>query len=378
MDSKYRFGIEEEYFLADASSRGTPASGAAKAFHVAANDRLPGSGREVLQSQVEVSTSPGTDFAEAHDRLSFLRSELAGIGRENGLLVFASGTHPLAAWPEQEHSEGERYDRMVADYGILATRNMVCALHVHVEVPDPRHRADLMRRMVPYVPMFLALSVSSPFWEGRETGLAGYRMAAYREWPRSGLPDLMDGAADYEHYLQVMTQSGAIPDASYLWWALRPSMHYPTLELRVCDSCVRVGDAVAIAALYRCVVRMLDRRGDIHASLTGASRAIASENFWRVQRDGAHASVIDEQARAMVPLAQSMETLLALVGEDAAAFGCEREMEAVRAILARGTGADRQLEIYRRGLQAGLDNEAALRGVVDWLAAGSAAQTIDA
>ena len=378
MDSNYRFGIEEEYFLADAASRGTPDPAAARAFHVAANDRLPGSGREVLQSQVEVSTPPGTDFAEACDRLAVLRSELAGIGRERGLLVFASGTHPLAAWSRQEQSEGDRYDRMVAEYGILATRNMVCALHVHVEVPDPGCRADLMRRMVPYVPMFLALSVSSPFWEARKTGLAGYRMAAYREWPRSGLPDLMDGAADYEHYLQVMTQSGAIPDASYLWWALRPSMHYPTLELRVCDSCVHVGDSVAIAALYRCVVRMLDRRPDIHAGLTGASRAIASENVWRVQRDGVRASVIDEDAREMVPLGQRIETLLELVAEDAAAFGCERELDAVRAIVARGTGADRQLEIYHRERQAGLDRDTALKRVVDWLAARSAAQTIDA
>ena len=374
MDGRYRFGIEEEYFLADAASRGTPSSAATKAFHVAANDRLPGSGREVLQSQVEVSTPPGIDFAEAHDRLAFLRSGLADIGREHGLLVFASGTHPVAGWSEQEPSEGERYDRMVKEYGILATRNMVCALHVHVEVPEPDRRADLMRRMVPYVPMFLALSASSPFWEGRSTGLAAYRMAAYREWPRSGLPDLMDGAADYEHYLQVMTRSGAIPDASYLWWTLRPSVHYPTLELRVCDSCASVADGVAIAALYRCVVRMLDRRADIHAALTGASRAIASENFWRVQRDGVHASLIDEQQCAMVSMASQLERLLGLVAEDAAALGCERELDAVRQIVVAGTGADRQREVHQRGLDAGLDNEAALRGVVDWLAGESASQ----
>ncbi len=217
VDTRYRFGIEEEYFLADVASRSTPSSAAAKAFHVAAEDRLPGAGREVLQSRVEVSTPPGTDFAEARSRLAFLRSELAEIGPKNGLLVFAAGTHPLACWPDQTPSEGERYDQMIKEYGILATRNMVCALHVHVEVPEPDRRADLMRRMVPYVPMFLALSVSSPFWERRRTGLAGYRMAAYREWPRSGLPDLMDDAADYEHYLRVMIRSGAIPDASYLW-----------------------------------------------------------------------------------------------------------------------------------------------------------------
>ncbi len=371
--TEYRFGIEEEYFLADAGTRGTPASSAARAFHADAGGRLPGTGREVLQNQVEVCTAPGADAGAARQHLSSLRAQLAGIGRAHGLLVFASGTHPLACWPDQTQSEGERYDRMTAEYGILAARNMVCALHVHVELPEPERRVELMRRMLPYVPIFLALSASSPFWERRPTGLAAYRMAAYREWPRSGLPDLMD-AADYERYLRAMTGSGAIPDASYLWWALRPSMRYPTLELRVCDSCVRVEDAVAIAALYRCVLRMLDRRREVHAGLTGASRAIASENLWRVQRHGVRATLIDEAACAAVPLAQQLRALAGLVAEDAAALGCEAELQAVQRIAADGTGADRQLELYRRALADRQDPEAALCGVVDWLAAATAGE----
>ena len=372
---EYRFGIEEEYFLADAVSRGTPASSAARAFHAEAGDRLPGTGREVLQNQVEVCTTPGDDAAEARQRLSSLRVQLAGIGRAHGLLLFASGTHPLACWPDQAQSEGERYDRMTEEYGILAARNMVCALHVHVELPQPERRVELMRRMLPYVPIFLALSASSPFWERRPTGLAAYRMAAYREWPRSGLPDLMDGP-DYERYLRVMVGSGAIPDASYLWWALRPSMRYPTLELRVCDSCVRVEDAVAIAALYRCTLRMLDRRPELHAGLTGASRAIASENLWRVQRHGVRATLLDETACVAVSLAQQLEGLTAAVAEDAAALGCEAELQAVRRIVARGTGADRQLAIYHRAMVDRPDQEAALRDVVDWLAAATAAEAV--
>ena len=370
---EYRFGIEEEYFLADAVSRGTPASSAARAFHAEAGARLPGTGREVLQNQVEVCTAPGSDAAEARQRLSFLRAQLAGIGHAHGLLVFASGTHPLACWPDQAQSEGERYDRMTEEYGILAARNMVCALHVHVELPQPERRVELMRRMLPYVPIFLALSASSPFWERRPTGLAAYRMAAYREWPRSGLPDLMDGP-DYERYLRVMVGSGAIPDASYLWWALRPSMHYPTLELRVCDSCVRVEDAVAIAALYRCAVRMLDRRREVNAGLTGASRAIASENLWRVQRHGVRATLLDEAACAAVPLARQLRALTEAVAEDAAALGCEAELQAVQRIVTHGGGADRQLETYRRALADRPDQEAALCDVVDWLAAATAGE----
>lgn len=375
MDTRYRFGIEEEYFLADATTRGTPDRDAATAFHARAKGRLPAAGREVLQSQVEVCTEPGGDFGVARNSLVSLRSDLAGIGRETGLRVVAAGTQPLACWPDQTVSDGNRYDRMIAEYGILATRNMVCALHIHVEVPEPDRRAGLMRRMLPYLPMFLALSASSPFWETRRTGLSSYRMAAYREWPRSGLPDLMD-AADYTHYVDVMMRSGAIPDASYLWWAIRPSMHYPTLELRVCDSCTHVQDAVAIAALYRCVVRMLDRQPEIHATLTGASRAIASENFWRVQHNGVHATLIDEQSRTMVAFADRLEALIALVEEDAQAFGCVAELERLRIITRNGTSADRQIADYEQSRLAGLDHTAALSRVVDRLAADTSSQSI--
>ena len=374
VETRYRFGIEEEYFLADAGTHGTPDPTAAEAFHALAKERIPGAGREVLQSQVEVCTEPGTSFRDALERLADLRSSLAKVAGETGLLVFAAGTHPLSCWPEQKTSEGERYDRMVEEYGILATRNMVCATHIHVELPEPEGRAALMRRMVPYVPVFLALSASSPFWEKRRTGLSSYRMAAYCEWPRSGLPDLMDDAADYEHYLRVMIGSGAIPDASYLWWAIRPSMHYPTLELRVCDSCTHVEDSVAIAALYRCVVRMLDRRPDVHAGLTGASRAIASENFWRAQRDGVRTSFIDEQSCTMVPFVDQLDQLIALVDEDAAAFGCAGELDGLRDIVAAGTSADMQNGIYEQAHAAGADADATLRQVVDWLSATTAGQ----
>jgi len=364
MDMAYRFGIEEEYFLADAATRGTPAADAARRFHVMAGDRLPGVGREVLQAQIEVQTEPGTDLVAARDRLRFCRQTLGALGRELGLLVFSSGTHPRLCWPEQELSEGDRYTRMVAEYGILAARNMVCALHVHVEVARPDERAALMGRLVPYLPVLLALSASSPFWEGRHTGLASYRMAAYREWPRSGLPARFDDDADYTRFLRIMTGSGAIPDASFLWWAVRPARAFPTLELRVCDACPDVDDAVAITALYRCLVRLLERRPEIHARLSGTSLAVAAENFWRAQQGGVGARLIDEQAGALTPLAAHADTLLQAVAEDADALGCAGVLAGVRDIVARGTGADRQREVWH-GAGGGA---AALDAVVDWLA----------
>ena len=341
-DQRYRFGIEEEFFLADQSTRGTPGGEACRAFHAAVTSELKGAGRENLQSQVEIQTTPVEQSREALEALTESRAMLGSLAHAQGLVVFASGTHPASCWPDQNRSEGDRYEQMVAKYGILASRNMVCALHVHVELPNPSRRAALMRRMIPYLPLFLALSASSPFWERRDTGLKSYRMAAYREWPRSGLPDLMEDENDYARYLSVMVRSGAIPDESYLWWAIRPSGKFPTLELRICDSCASVEDSVAIASLYRCVVRMLDRRNEIHADLTGVSRAIAAENLWRVQHNGTAATLIDEASAEMRPVAVQLDALASLVEQDADALGCPEALDAVKAIARRGTSADRQ------------------------------------
>jgi glutamate---cysteine ligase / carboxylate-amine ligase len=375
-DTSYRFGIEEEFFLADVATRGTPDGAAARAFHKTVAEKIRAAGRENLQSQVEIQTPPADRAVQALEGLVGARAKLKSLAHEQGLVVFAAGTHPNSRWSDQDRSEGERYEGMAADYGILASRNMVCALHVHVELTDPSRRALLMRRMVPYVPLFLALSASSPFWECRDTGLKSYRMAAYQEWPRSGLPDLMEDEADYARYLSVMVRAGAIPDESYLWWAIRPSGKFPTLELRVCDSCASVADSVAIASLYRCVVRMLERRNEVHAGLTGGSRAIASENLWRVQRHGAAATVIDEASAKMSPVAVQLDGLTALVEQDAEALGCLEALDTVRAIVRRGTGADQQRAIWRQAREAGQDDGHALAAVVDMLADATASKDI--
>ncbi|HJS85143.1 MAG TPA: carboxylate-amine ligase [Acetobacteraceae bacterium] len=367
MDASYRFGIEEEYFLADAATRGTPRR-AVKAFHDAAHARVPQVERELLQSQVEVATPPSTSFAEARETLGGLRAGLAETGRRHGLLVLAAGTHPIARWARQSHTEADRYEGIMRELRMVGRRSVICGMHVHVEVPRPEARVDLMNRLLPFTPLLLALSASSPFWQGRATGLAAYRLSAFGEMPRTGLPDLFAGPEDFERYVAVMTRAGAIQDASFLWWTLRPSVRYPTLELRVADSCTRLRDTIAIAALYRCLVRLLDRRPDLNRGLTGASRALAAENLWRAQRHGVRASLIDEASGAAVPFASHLEATLALVGEDADALGCRGEVAASRAIVAEGTSADRQLAVFAEARGRGLAERDALGAVVDWLA----------
>ena len=368
MKASYQFGIEEEFFLADASTRGTPRRGV-KAFHAQVRERLPKVERELMQSQVEIATPPSTDFGEARSVLSDLRGRLAGIGREHGVLVLAAGTHPIARWDRQSHTRKARYAALLDEMQVVGRRNMVCGMHVHVEVPRPEDRVDLMNRLLPYTPLLLALSASSPFWQGAETGLAAYRLSVWGAMPRTGLPDLFRDAADYERYVAVMTGAGAIEDASFLWWTLRPSVRYPTLELRVADSCTRVDDALVIAALYRCLVRAAVRQPGLNRGMTGADRAITAENLWRAQRDGVRASFIDAAGGGLVALPAVLDAVTALVAEDADALGCAPLLAAATALVARGTSADRQRAAYDAGRGETGDASAGMKAVVDWIAA---------
>ncbi|CAO4176181.1 carboxylate-amine ligase [Methylorubrum populi] len=363
----YRFGIEEEYFLADAETRGTPRR-SVKPFHTEAGERLPEIGRELLQCQVEVCTPPSTEFPAARDALLRQRQELAAIGREHGLLVFAAGTHPIADWARQLPTKGDRYRGILRDVGLAGRRSLICGMHVHVEVSDPEARVALMDRLLPFQPLLFALSASSPFWQGKPTGLSAYRLSAFGELPRTGLPDLMGDAAAYERYVRIMTNAGSIQDASFLWWSLRPSAKFPTLELRIADSCTRLSDALVVAALFRCLVRLAERRPDLNAGLTGVSRAIAAENLWRAQRSGIEAELIDESAEQAFSFEASLDTLLSLIAEDAEALGCTAEVADARRILREGTSADRQIAAFEAARGGDTSNRQALDAVVDWLA----------
>lgn len=364
----YTFGMEEEYFVSDATTRGIlrnmPVS-----FLDAAHAAFPGEvQREMLQSQIEVATPICESMDEARRSLSALRAGLSEIAAEHGLAILAAGTHPTAVWSRQRATRAARYDRLMRDLQMLGHRNQVCGLHVHVASPDPERRVDIMVRALPMLPLILALSTSSPFWQAQRTGLMGYRMAAYSELPRTGLPEIFSSVADYEDYISIMVESGAIADSSFVWWAIRPSRQHPTLELRIADSCTRLEDALAIAALFRCLVRRLDHDASLNAGLTAGSRAIVAENMWRAQRYGIHGGLICERRRAMIDVSQAIRELLAELADDARALDCEQELAHCLTILEEGTSSDTQLALYEEGLGRHGDRGKALAGVVDWLA----------
>lgn len=368
MIENYRFGIEEEYFVSNAKTRHATKV-MPKAFQAEIQRALPEAIRpEMLQSQTEVATPPMQDLGAAKELLAGYRRMLAAIGDEHSLLVSASGTHPLARWDTQKANNKARYNKLMHDLQMIGARNILCGMHVHVSVPDPSARIDIMRRLIPFLPVFLALSTSSPYWQAKRTGLMGYRLAAYDELPRTGIPELFVDEAEYRSYVDALVQSRAIPDESYIWWAVRPASKYPTLELRIADSCTRVEHAVAIAALYRCLIRHLVQNPSLNRDIGAADRAITLENKWIAQRHGIHGAFIDSATKTVRPVSELVEDMITMLEPDAIALDSLDELRTARGILQFGTSADHQIALETDARGRGKTGEEPLAEIVDWLA----------
>ena len=359
----FSLGVEEEYFLVDIAT-GQVSHDTPESLFKEASRRTEGrTEHEFLRAQAESVTRPCESLEQIRSELLFARRELSQVAARHGLAIAAAGTHPTAIWRGAASSDHERYDRVMNELQMIGERNMLCGMHVHVSLPDPNRRVEVMRRFLPFLPLFIALAASSPFWTSRLTGLKGYRLAAYNELPRTGLPELFQGPEDYQAYCAALVAAGAIPDASHLWWAIRPSHKFPTLELRAPDSCTRLDDAVAIAALYRALIRHLYLDPGCNQDVDAVARAVAVENKWRAQRYGVQGSFATKEGPLTV--GQFLDKLIALTAEDAQALGCANEILHCRSIVAGGSSADRQIGIYRQA--GGDESPEALKKVVDWI-----------
>jgi carboxylate-amine ligase len=365
----YTIGIEEEFFVFDAKTRRAVRS-IDKGFFKSARERLGDRVMtEMLQSQIEVATPPCATMSDARAHLANYRQTLGQAASEHGLGLAAMGTFPLAFWPEQAVTPKARYGAILDDLQMIGYRNMLCGMHVHVAVPDPDTRINLIMRLTPYLPLLLAFSTSSPFWQGHLTGLVGYRLAAYDELPRTGLPELFRTNDDYNEFVDALVGAKIIPDASYIWWALRPSLPNPTVELRVADSCTRLDDAIAIAALFRCLVRALDRDRGRNAGFDRVGRAITAENKWHAQRYGIAATFIDPFSREPLDVHEWLDQVLALIADDVAALACTREIKRLNTIVTEGTSANHQVNLFAKSRAAGRERLTAIQDVIDWAAA---------
>ncbi len=343
--SDYSFGIEEEYFLSDAQTLDVAIRTPDDLFQAANWSTGGQTMREMLQSQVEVATNVHVDVGDAREELKFLRREVASVASQYGLTILACATHPTAMWRSSQPTPKPRYTEMMDDLRIVGQRNMLCGMHVHVQLPEPSRRFAVMRAMIPYIPVFIALSASSPFWNSRETGLKGYRLAAYDELPRTGLPELFTSKDQYDRYVAALVESGVMPDGSHVWWAMRPSLRHPTLELRAPDVCTSVDDAVAVASLYRAMARYLYLNPDLAEAVGNVERAIAVENKWRAQRYGTDCLFVTEDGP--VTGQEILNQMIDQIAPHAEILGCLAEVERCRTIMQFGSSADYQLQAYR-------------------------------
>ncbi len=360
---QFTLGIEEEYFPHDLTSN-KAATRTPEALFEQANEATGGRvEREFLQAQAEAVTRPHSSMSAARAELQFIRNILGGLAREHGFALLASGTHPTADWRQSEQTDNERYDRAMNDLRMLGQRDMLCGMHVHVAVPDPGRRVDLMYRLIPYLPLFVALSTSSPFWTSRMTGLKSYRLTAYDELPRTGLPEPFRTNEEYDSYVDALVKARIIDDSSFIWWMLRPSESYPTLELRATDCCTRLEDAIAIAALFRILVRHLYQNPRVNDDSNSVTRALTIENKWRAQRYGVKGTFVTGEGE--ISVGEQLERVLELTAEDSLALECPEAVDC-RRIVAEGASADVQLDIFRA--HAAQSEREALGAVIDWIA----------
>ena len=368
----FTIGVEEEYLLVDPST-GELASD--KGAQAAVIDSVKGCiGAEIgfatpefLRAQVEVGTGICTSMAQLKDCLKQLRTAVGEAAEAQGLAFIAASTHPTAIARKLKHTDAERYSTLANDLQEVARRMVICGMHVHVGVEDREHRIDLLGQLAYFLPHLLVLSTSSPFWEGHDTGLKCYRLSVFDELPRTGLPERFDSWSEYERHLSALTTAGAIEDSSKIWWDIRPHGTFPTLEMRVADICTYLNDGMAVAALYLCLVGMLQRLRRSNQKWRTYANMLIDENRWRAQRYGADEGLIDFGIGVNVPYADLLEELIEMVMPEAEAFDCVDELLHGRTILKRGTSADQQRSVHQAALEAGASKDEALKAVVDWL-----------
>lgn len=344
-EPSFTIGVEEEYLLVDKATRkiaSSPPPGLFAACEKALEGRVS---PEFLQCQIEVGTPVCTTLSEVRSELGSFRKTIAAEADKYGLAPIAASTHPFADWTEQPHTDKERYNDLAKNMQVVAKRLLICGMHVHIGIEDDDLRIDLFNQLTYFLPHLLALSTSSPFWRGRKTGLRSYRLSVFNELPRTGLPPRFESYADYRETVDTLVRAGAVEDATKIWWDLRPSDRFPTLEMRVTDVCPHLEDTVAIAAMFRCLCRMLFRLRRSNQGWRQYSRFLLAENRWQAQRHGTSAGLIDFGQKTSVPFADLIGEMIELVSLDAAHFGCEAEIAHIQEIVARGTSAERQLSL---------------------------------
>jgi carboxylate-amine ligase len=363
----FTIGIEEEYFVVDRETRDLVPDLPKELLDALENPPVGATSPEFIRSQVEIGTPVAKDLNEVAEYLAVMRRFVSDTVSDHDMAIISASTHPFADWSRQRHTDKSRYNELEQALQGVVRRLLICGMHVHVGIGDEDLRIELMNQVTYFLPHLLAVSGSSPFWHGEDTGLKSYRTSVFRSMPRTGIPDDFSSWAEYQRHIEVLVGTGVIEDASKLWWDIRPSSRYPTLEMRSTDICTRYADALAIAATYQSLLAMLYQLRKENRKFRKYSRMLIQENNWRAQRYGVDESLIDFGIGKLVPVSDLVEELIEMVREQAAEIGALEHVEHIRTIVAGGTSSDRQRAVYESALTEGADPADALNTVVDHL-----------
>ncbi|MCY4094871.1 MAG: carboxylate-amine ligase [Gammaproteobacteria bacterium] len=367
---KFTIGVEEEFFLVDPATRDLISQPTEAIFE--ACERNAGPHRivhEFLNTQIETNTKVCTSIGELRGALLETRRIVLNAANEHGAAVIAASMHPFAKWQEQSPTPKERYEEFELRMQDAVRRILVSGMHIHVGFGDEDQRIRVMSTIRHYMPVFCVLSASSPIVEGRQTGFRSFRLNYLSGLPRTGIPPYLSSWSDYQNVIDELESLEFINDGTELWWDIRPSAKYPTIELRICDTCSLVDDAVALAALYVCLIHHLQTLDETGKLPSHQSHQLIEENRWHAQRYGILAFFADPTVNERRIVGEIVEELLDTLKTSAQICECEAELASIGSILARGTSADRQFDTMKLAELDGASEKESLRNVVDMLIA---------
>ena len=367
MNEALTIGVEEEYLLVDpetGAARRNPPKGFMKMCTATIGPRVT---PEFLRCQIEIATGVCETVSQAREEIANLRGTIADIAIKHDMRLMAASTHPFTPWKVQRPTEGERYEQLNSDLQGAIQRMMICGMHVHIGLENPEHRIDVQNQIRYFLPHMLALTTSSPFWEGRLMGMKSYRLSVFDGMPRTGIPEQLDSYGEYERLINAIIAAGAIEDSSKIWWDIRPSNKFPTLEMRVCDICTKLDDAMTVAAIYQSLTRRILRLKNSNMKWRVYPAFLIEENRWMAQRHGVKGRLIDFGSGKSVPYADLLDELIDWIAEDAEELGCLAELLRARKIVRDGSSACRQIEVYEAQGSQGARKKDALKAVVEHL-----------
>ena len=346
MPERYTLGIEEEFQIVDPETRElrSHVSEMLEEGRMVLGEQVK---PEMIQAQIEVGTGVCRNIQEARRDITRLRSIVSSLARKQGLCIVAASTHPISQWKEQQIYDDPHYKLLIEELQMVARSLLIFGLHVHVGIPDQERQIHIMNAARYFLPHVLALSTSSPFWLGIDTGLKSYRSEVFKKFPRTDIPDHFDTYASFQRYIKLLLDTNSISNPKKIWWDVRPHPNFPTLEFRICDIPTRVDDTVALAALFQAIVARLDKLIDQNLGFRLYRRMLIQENKWRAVRYGLDGKLLDLGKQKEVPARDLIRELLDFVDPVLDELDSRKEVEHIHTILDRGTSADEQIQVFR-------------------------------